>query len=93
MKTNDTTYTAKQNIANALTKLAACNRNENSMFDIAFEKIGRFICAVKDQGGFAAQIAETVERSMNPFGYMVAKISSKQAWCLACAAVENGIEF
>lgn len=41
---------------------------------------------------FAAQIAKTIDASIDIYGYKVANVSSKQAWILACAAVENNIE-
>lgn len=41
--------------------------------------------------GFAAKIAETVDKTMNPYGKKVAFISDKQSWILAVAAVENNI--
>lgn len=42
---------------------------------------------------FASKIAESVLATMKPEYKKVALCSSKQAWCLACAAIENNIEF
>ena len=41
---------------------------------------------------FAAKVAETINKTINPYAAKVANVSSKQAWILACAAVENNIE-
>ena len=94
MKTQSNTndYKAKQSVARKIEDYAKTERR-NSFFNIAFEEFGRFICNIAALDCFAAKIAETVDKTMNPYGYKVASISSKQAWILACAAVENGIEF
>lgn len=88
-------YAKAQKIANEIVVMAAYNRNGNgtSMMEMAFNKIGRLVAGIAELNCFAAQIAKTVDSSMNPYGYQVARISSKQAWILACAAIENGIEF
>ena len=65
--------------------------NNNSYFDIAFNALGQFISKVQATDGFAAKIAETVDKTMNPYGKKVAFISDKQSWILAVAAVENNI--
>lgn len=44
---------------------------------------------IKDMAG--TDIAETVDKTMNPYGKKVAFISDKQSWILAVAAVENNI--
>lgn len=91
---NTTEYKKAQTIANNLVADANINRrNNNSYFDIASETVGRFVFAISKLDAFAAKIAETVDKSMNPYGYQVARISDKQAWILACAAVENNIEY
>lgn len=51
----------------------------------------RFISQIQKIDGFAAKIAETVDKTMNPYGKKVAFISEKQSWILAVAAVENNI--
>lgn len=53
--------------------------------------IGKFISQIQKIDGFAAKIAETVDKTMNPYGKKVAFISEKQSWILAVAAVENNI--
>lgn len=87
-------YKKAQALANELTELATMERNSgnNHYFigakcdlDIFIDKIAKLSC-------FAAQVAETVNKSLsNPYGYTLANISDKQAWILACAAVENNI--
>jgi hypothetical protein len=87
-------YTAAQKVANELQAYAATNRwNQNSRFDAAYEAVGRLVHEVKKVGGFAAQVCESIDKTMSPFGKQVAFVSSKQAWIIACAAVENNIEF
>jgi hypothetical protein len=87
-------YTAAQKVANELQAYAATNRwNQNSRFDAAYEAVGRLVYEVSKLGGFASQICITIEKTMSPMGKQVAFISSKQAWIIACAAVENNIEF
>lgn len=87
-------YKAAQQMANNLADYANTNRQGGaSIWDLSYEKVARFLLAVKDLGTFASEIAKTVESSMNCYGYQVARMSSKQAWILACAAVENKIEF
>lgn len=87
-------YAQAQKIANELQYYAEKTRwNENHAFNLGFEAIGAFLSKIKAIDCFAAKIAETVDKTMNPYGYKVAAISSKQAWILACAAVENNIDF
>lgn len=59
-----------------------------SRLDSKAEKICETVQATD---GFAAKIAETVDKTMNPYGKKVAFISDKQSWILAVAAVENNI--
>lgn len=89
---NTPAYAAAQKIANSLTMWSSKTKREATSFDLGFELVGKFINQLLDVNGFAAQVAATVDRTMNPFGFQVARISDKQAWVLACAAVENGIE-
>jgi len=87
-------YKQAQHIANKLAMYAETDRwNNNSFFDIAFEEVSRVIDQVKETNHFAAKIANTVTEKMNPYNKKVAFISSKQAWIMACAMVENNISF
>jgi len=92
MKTSD--YKAKQEMARALEGAASVTRNDHQGHECAQDDIARFCEKVKKLPVFAAKIAETVLESVeNPYSFNAAKISSKQAWILACAAVDNNIEF
>lgn len=84
-------YKMAQEMANAIAHASKTTKINSFMYEYNFDKLGRFINKIKDLKVFAAQIADTVEKGMNPYNYTVAKISDKQAWILACAAVENGI--
>lgn len=87
-------YTKKQKVARKIEDYAKTERrNNNSFFGIAYDELGRLLTEIEKLEAFAAKVAATVGGTMNPYGFCVARISSKQAWILACAAVENGIEF
>lgn len=87
------TRTPQQKLAQELVQYANTDRwNENSFFNIALQALADFCQKVMELDCFAAKVAETVDKSIKPFGNHVATISEKQAWILACAAVENGIE-
>lgn len=89
-------YSAAQNLANKLVRIADTDRIYcNSLWNIYDNELSIFIEKIMKISGFAAEIAATVSKSMaNPYrSGAVARISSKQAWCLACAAIENGIEY
>lgn len=87
-------YKSAQEIANKIQAYAEKERwNNNSFFIIALEDLASFLRKIMALDCFAAQIAKTVDSTINPYGYQVARCSSKQAWILACAAVENGINF
>ena len=84
-------YKRASELANELMRLANVSRRDTSYFDLAFEKLGRALNEVSGTGTFAADIAKTVDSTMNVYGGQVAKLSTKQAWCLACCMVELGI--
>ena len=85
-------YKQAQKLANEIKDMAGTDRwNNNSYFNIAFESLGKFISQIQKIDGFAAKIAETVDKTMNPYGKKVVFISEKQSWILAVAAVENNI--
>lgn len=81
-----------QKLANTLTDYAALERrNNNFSFNLHYDEVARFMTNIKKLNVFASQVADTIESKMDAYGYKLANISSKQAWILACAAVENGI--
>lgn len=86
-------YKKAQALANEITLVASYNRkNNNTLFNIYIKDLYVFVGKIKNLGVFASKIAETIDSQCNPFGYQVARVSDKQAWILACAAIENNIE-
>lgn len=87
-------YQKAQQIANSIQGWAEKTRRyDNSYFNLGIEVLAAFLNKIMALDCFAAQIAKTVEASINVYGDKVANVSSKQAWILACAAVQNNIEF
>lgn len=85
-------YKKAQILANELVKIASYERwNNNSLFELFYDRMGDFLDKIKELNCFAAQVATTIESKMNPYGFKIANISSKQAWILACASIENNI--
>lgn len=84
-------YKKAQEIANEIQSVASTKRTEGQWFEHQFNKLGCFLDKVIALNNFASNIATTIDKSMNPYGYQVANISSKQAWIIACAVVENNI--
>lgn len=85
-------YKKASELANKIQEYAKCERWSNaSYFDIAFEKLGEILNKVSKLDCFAANVAKTIDENMNPYGKIVAYCSSKQAWILACALIENKI--
>lgn len=87
-----TDYQLRQKFANSLFSEAKHTRYDQSGFDLFSELIGRFLDEVVKLDTFASRVAETILATMKPGRFQVAYISSKQAWILACAAVENGLQ-
>ena len=92
-------YKKAQVIARKLEMQASAKRWENSLnserWERMVEKMSRFCLAVMKaaEGTFAAEVAKTVEDNINPHGNFLGRCSSKQAWIIACAAVEHGVEW
>ena len=84
-------YKKAQELANEIQSVSSVKRTEGQWHELSFNKMGNFLQSIINLNVFASNIATTVDKSMNPYGYQVANISSKQAWILACAAVENNI--
>jgi hypothetical protein len=86
-------YAKAQKMANSIQGWAEKTRRyDNTYFNLGIEVLVAFLRKVMALDCFAAQIAKTVDASIDIYGYKVANVSSKQAWILACAAVENNIE-
>lgn len=87
-KTND--YSKKQLIANTIARYASKSRNDRNAYEYYTDLLSSLLDQVMKLDVFAAKVAETIDKSMCK-GYNVANVSSKQAWVIACAVVENGI--
>ena len=82
----------KQQMARKIENASMVTRNNHEVYDCKSNSLGHVLDAIAKLDCFVAKVAETVNKSMS-FGYQVAKVSDKQAWILACAAVENNIEW
>lgn len=86
-------------LANLLQSLSGCDRwNNNSRFTMFYDPMYRFLAAVEKTDTFGAKVANSVRAKAEDYEKRAKKMafpffSSKQAWCIACAAIENGIEF
>lgn len=86
-------YLTAQKMANELQSWAEKTRmNDTSYFNLGVDVLNAFLNKVIALDVFASKVATSVSATIDVFGYKVAKLSSKQAWILACAAVENNIE-
>ena len=87
-------YQQATSLANELQRVAAYDKWNNSILkDIAYEPFFNFIEEVEKVNGFASQVAATIKSKMSAFNNQIAYVSPKQAWVLACAAIENNIKF
>lgn len=93
-KTQD--YKTKQLVARSIEEIAYTERSKISSYIFTSKEyeLGRIIKEVKQLGIFASKVAETIEKSMkNNYRYYLASVSKKQAWIIACAVVENNIDY
>ena len=88
-KTND--YKLKQAVANQITYCASKSRIDRNAYDYYTDLLSSLLDKVMKLDNFAAKVAETVDKTMCR-KYTVANCSSKQAWVIACAVVENNID-
>ena len=88
-------YKKAQDMANWIAMQASCpnTMSNHTTYEAVVEKFGRFISKVAKLDGFAGEVAKTVEASTLRAKGVVAYMSSKQSWIIACACVENGIEY
>jgi len=86
-----TEYKMAQELATKIVSYATTTKRNNSFFSIAVESLNTFLYEIKKSNTFAAKIAETVDKTLDIYGFQVAKVSQKQAWVLATTAVELGI--
>lgn len=86
-------YKRAQNLANEIKLYANTDVNNRSFFEIAFNKLSTLLDSVIKLNVFASNVAKTIDKKMNPYNRQVAFVSDKQVWVIACAAIENNIEF
>lgn len=86
-------YKKAQEIAFYIESESKNGRNDDLSYELSCDRIARFLVKVKETNTFASKIAETIEKNMDTCTKQVAYISDKQAWILACCAVENKIEY
>lgn len=85
-------YARAQAISNRLASIASASRwNNNSYYKVVVDDFGKILDAVAGLEGFAGEVAKTVAKTVG--GQSVARCSSKQAWVIACAIVENNMHF
>lgn len=82
--------TPQQRLADELMSFARTTRT-SSTFEMEMGILGKFIAKMMNIDGLAGRVAATIDATMNPYGAVVARMSDKQAWILAGAAIENGI--
>ena len=86
-------YKKAQQVANQLQAVAAIEKwNSNSRYNLYYNDFYAMIQEAENTNTFAAQVAKTINDSSMSNTYNIARVSSKQAWILACAIVENNIE-
>lgn len=61
------------------------------LIDFSRKAIYELCVAIEDLNVFSSAIATTVKASTSTCRNHAAFVSEKQAWCLACAAIENKI--
>lgn len=94
--TTEQTNKAKE-IARALEYAAGLNEwNNNHYWNLYYNPIYRLLIDVMQLDAFGAQVAKSVYDRAESFAKVcrrsvMPKCSSKQAWCIACAAVENNV--
>lgn len=84
-------YQMKQLVANTIVRYAMRSRCDRNAYEYYTDLLSSLLDKVMKLDVFAAKVAETVDKSMCK-GYNVANVSSKQAWVIACAVVENNID-
>lgn len=87
-------YRAAQKLANELQQIANYERwNNNNSYKLHFDPFYRFLNEIIKLNVFASNVAKTIDDRCQCYGFKIANVSSKQAWVLACAAIENNIDF
>jgi hypothetical protein len=87
-------YRQASKIANEITKVANYERwNNKTLYDMFYNDFYNLMGEIIKLNVFASKIAKTIDDNAEAYSSKIAKVSSKQAWILACAVVENKIEF
>lgn len=87
-------YKRAQEIARNLENDARLDKwNNASRWERKGDALGEFLRSMMDIEAFAAKVAETIYGTLYGSDARLAMMSSKQAWILACAAVENDINY
>lgn len=86
-------YRKAQKMAWSLERAAKQSQINSAGYTMYLDELCKFLRKIMALDCFAAQVAKTVDSKMDGRSYYVASISSKQAWILACAAVENNVEY
>ena len=85
-------YRAAQKLANELQQIANYERwNNNNSYKLHFDPFYRFLNEIIKLNVFASNVAKTIDEKCTYPSFKIANMSSKQAWILACAAIENNI--
>ena len=85
-------YRAAQKLANEIQQIANYERwNNNNSYKLHFDPFYRFLNEIIKLNVFASNVAKTIDEKCTYPSFKIANMSSKQAWILACAAIENNI--
>jgi len=82
-------YKEAQELSNRLQQIASYERwNNNNSYEMHFNP---FLSQIINLNVFASNVAKTIDEKCTYPSFKIANMSSKQAWILACAAIENNI--
>lgn len=85
-------YKEAQELSNRLQQIANYERwNNNNSYELHFNSFYRFLNEIIKLNVFASNVAKTIDEKCTYPSFKIANMSSKQAWILACAAIENNI--
>ena len=85
-------YKEAQELSNRLQQIANYERwNNNNSYELHFNPFYRFLNEIIKLNVFASNVAKTIDEKCTYPSFKIANMSSKQAWILACAAIENNI--
>lgn len=86
-------YKKAQELANELVRIASYDKwYDNTLYNTYYDIFYNFLNKIENLDVFASKVAKSVYEKNFKQTKRIAYISSKQAWVLACAAIDNGIE-